>query len=211
MGEEMTLMHVQLTAEGRSVVVSDGQQRWEPASGQVVFDFSGAPSGAGALHELPRKPIATPPAEVAPAPAGRAFTADEHYERGYSAEEAGDAKTAMAEYRRAIALDPRLSDAQVNLGRLLHEAGQAEEALASYRAALAVRRDDPIAAFNLGVALEDLGRRAEAIEAYSRAIAISPESADAHYNVARLYEQTGESESAIRHLLIYRRLTRKRK
>jgi tetratricopeptide (TPR) repeat protein len=210
LGEDMPLLHVQLSAEGRAVVASDGQQRWEPASGQVVFDFNRA-RATGALHELPVKPSPPAPGPEATTPPGRALSAEEHYERGYAAEEAGDAKTAMAEYRRAIALDPRLSDAQVNLGRLLHEAGQAEEALTNYRAALAVRRDDPIAAFNLGVALEDLGRRAEAIEAYCRAIAISPESADAHYNVARLYEQTGESESAIRHLLIYRRLTRKRK
>jgi tetratricopeptide (TPR) repeat protein len=215
LGQDAPLLHVQLSAEGRSVVVSDGQQRWEPASGQVVFDFKRASAETGALHELPRKPpgkpVGSPAPDAAATPPARVFTAEEHYERGYAAEEAGDPKTAMAEYRRAIALDPRLSDAQVNLGRLLHEAGQAEEALASYRAALAVRRDDPIAAFNLGVALEDLGRRAEAIEAYCRAIAISPDSADAHYNVARLYEQTGASESAIRHLLIYRRLTRKRK
>ncbi len=210
LGEHAPLLHVQLSAEGRSVVVSDGQQRWEPASGQVVFDFQLARADTGALHELPRK--ASPAAGADPGePAARAFTADEHYERGYAAEEAADAKTAMAEYRRAIALEPRLSDAQVNLGRLLHESGQPNEALAHYRAALAVRRDDPIAAFNLGVALEDLGRRTDAIEAYCRAIAISPESADAHYNVARLYEQGGESESAIRHLLIYRKLTRKRK
>jgi tetratricopeptide (TPR) repeat protein len=205
LGEDVPMLQMQLQAEGRSVVVSDGQQRWEPASGQVVFDFQRR-GDRGALHELRLRPppVAAPPAE-------KALTADQHYERGYAAEEAGDAKTAMAEYRRAVAADPALSDAQVNLGRLLHEAGQTEEALIHYQAALAVRRDDPIAAFNLGVALEDLGRRPEAIEAYRRAITISPESADAHYNVARLYEQSGDSESAIRHLLIYRRLTRKRK
>jgi tetratricopeptide (TPR) repeat protein len=209
LGEGVSLHRVQLQAEGRQVVVSDGQQRWEPSSGQVVFDFDRAPPAdifqLGAVRELPVKTGPTPPAPA------RALSADQHYERGYAAEEAGDSQTAMAEYRQAIAIDPALSDAQVNLGRLLHETGQAEQALAHYRAALTVRTDDPIAAFNLGVALEDLGRRPEAIEAYRRAIAIAPDSADAHYNVARLYEQSGESESAIRHLLIYRRLTKKRR
>jgi tetratricopeptide (TPR) repeat protein len=212
LGDDVPLLNVQMHAEGRSVVVSDGQQRWEPASGQVVFDFQGERQEEGALHELPRKAT---PLQGVPAPAGappaRTFTAEQHYENGYSAEEAGDAQTAMAEYRRALDIDPTLADARVNLGRLLHEAGRPEEALPHYRAALEARADDPIAAFNLGVALEDLGRRAEAIEAYCRAIAMAPDSADAHYNVARLYEQSGESESAIRHLLIYRKLTRKRK
>jgi tetratricopeptide (TPR) repeat protein len=61
------------------------------------------------------------------------------------------------------------------------------------------------------VALEDLSRVSEAIAAYHQALAIAPATADAHYNLARLYEQTGQSEAAIRHLLIYRRLTRKRR
>jgi tetratricopeptide (TPR) repeat protein len=210
LGDGVPLLNVHLQAEGGSVVASDGKQRWEPSSGQVVFDFKQTPAASGALHELRARP-AEAPVSVAPPVLRPTLTADEHYEIGYGAEEAGDAKTAIAEYQQAIAIDPRHGDAQVNLGRLLHEAGQPEQALAHYRSALAVRPDDPIAAFNLGVALEDLGRGAEAIEAYQRAIAIAPDSADAHYNVARLYEQRGESESAIRHLLIYRRLTRKRK
>ena len=212
LGDKVTLLGVQLEAEGGSVVASDGKQRWEPSSGQVVFDFNQTPAGSGALHELRARPPAEAPPPAMAAPILRAtLSADEHYEIGYGAEEAGDSRNAISEYQQAIAVDPRHGDAQVNLGRLLHEAGEPEKALVHYRAALGVRPDDPIAAFNLGVALEDLGRGAEAIEAYQRAIAIAPDSADAHYNVARLYEQRGESESAIRHLLIYRRLTRKRK
>ncbi len=210
LGDDVPLLRVQLEAEGGSVVASDGKQRWEPSSGQVVFDFSPATASAGALHELRARPAAPEPPP--PPPRLRSpLSADEHYEIGYGAEESGDPKTAIAEYQQAIALDPRHGDAQVNLGRLLHEAGEPEQALVHYRAALAVRPEDPIAAFNLGVALEDLGRAPEAIAAYQCAIAVAPDSADAHYNVARLYEQRGESESAIRHLLIYRRLTRKRR
>jgi tetratricopeptide (TPR) repeat protein len=208
--EGVPLLQVQLEADGGKVVVSDGKQRWEPSSGQVVFDFNREREDTGALHELRTKP--SPPAPAGPSPpAPRVFTADEHYEMGYAAEEAGDPRTAMAEYQRAIALCPTHADARVNLGRLLHEAERPADALAQYRAALEVRADDPIAAFNFGVALEDLGRLPEAIDAYRRAIAIAPDSADAHYNIARLYEQSGQSESAIRHLLIYRRLTRKRR
>ncbi len=54
-------------------------------------------------------------------------------------------------------------------------------------------------------------RHAEAIEAYQRALSVAPDTADAHYNLARLFEQTGQSEAAIRHLLVYRRLTKKRR
>jgi tetratricopeptide (TPR) repeat protein len=212
LGDGVPLSRVQFEADGRSVVVSDGESRWEPASGQVVFDFAPSSDAAGAggggqLHELRRRAPAPPPLP----PGERPLSADEHYERGYALEEAGEAGGAAAEYRRAIERDPRHADAHVNLGRLLHEAGQPFEALAHYRAALEARPQDPTAAFNLGVALEDLNRGGEAIDAYHRALTIDPDTADAHYNLARLYEQSGQSESAIRHLLVYRRLTRKRR
>ena len=117
----------------------------------------------------------------------------------------------MEEYERALAVDANHADAHVNLGRLLHEAGKPFDALAHYRAALTTRPKDGTAAFNLGVALEDLDRTGEAIAAYEQSIDIDSSNADAHYNVARLHEQSGNSESAIRHLLIYRQLTRKRR
>ena len=58
--------------------------------------------------------------------------------------------------------------------------------------------------------VRNLGSLAEAIEAYQKSITCDPGNADAHYNVARLLEQTGRPEMAIRHLLIYRQLTRRK-
>jgi len=98
----------------------------------------------------------------------------------------------------------------VNLGRLLHEAGEIHAALLHYRSALRARPGDATAAFNVGVALEDLHMVADAIIAYEHAITIDPQSADAHYNVARLLEQSGKPEVAVKHLLIYRQLTREK-
>jgi tetratricopeptide (TPR) repeat protein len=218
LGDDVPLSGVQFEADGQSIVASDGQQRWEPTSGQVVFDFQ--PTAAvlgsertagqlGQLHELrqPKPPLAPDPSAGDAPP----LTAEQHYERGYTLEEGGNDAGAMEEYRRALAQDPAHADAHVNLGRLLHEAGKPFDALEHYRAALNTRPGDGTAAFNLGVALEDLERVAEAITAYERSIGIDPANADAHYNVARLFEQSGNSESAIRHLLIYRQLTRKRR
>ena len=214
LGDDVPLSGVQFEADGRSIVASDGQQRWEPTSGQVVFDFqpSGSPAGGdkttGQLHELRQPkpaPVTSVDAEVL------LLTAEQHYERGYALEEGGNDAGAIEEYRAALAQEPAHADAHVNLGRLLHEAGKPFDALEHYRAALDTRPSDGTAAFNLGVALEDLERVGEAIKAYERSIGIDPANADAHYNVARLFEQSGNSESAIRHLLIYRQLTRKRR
>jgi tetratricopeptide (TPR) repeat protein len=197
---------VQLASEGQEILVDDGRVRWKPDSGQVVFDF-GRPvrDEGGTVTPLVKvRPVGTPANDD-----GGQLTALELYERGCAVEEASPGE-ARELYRRALARDPDYADAHVNLGRLLHEANEVHAALLHYRSALKVRPTDATAAFNVGVALEDLGLGGEAIDAYQKAIACDPNSADAHYNVARLLEQAGRPEVAIRHLLIYRQLTRRK-
>jgi hypothetical protein len=204
---DASLAGVQLLADGREVVADDGRVRWKPASGQVMFDFEpDDPPGEGA----PVTPLVRLPPPGTPAnDEGNELSAHQMYERGCAVEETspGDAREL---YRRALQRDPGYADAHINLGRLLHEAGEVHAALVHYRAALKVRPVDATAAFNLGVALEDLKLPGEAITAYEQAIAADPGSADAHYNLARLLEQAGKPEIAVRHLLIYRQLTRRK-
>jgi tetratricopeptide (TPR) repeat protein len=200
------LSGIQLASDGREVLVDDGRVRWQPDSGQVVFDFTRPARDEGAsVTPLLKARQADSPANDD----GGQLSAYELYERGCSVEETAPGE-ARELYRRALVRDPDYPDAHVNLGRLLHEANEVHAALLHYRSALKVRPNDPTAAFNVGVALEDLGLGGEAIEAYEKAIACDPNSADAHYNVARLLEQAGKPEVAIRHLLIYRQLTRRK-
>lgn len=208
--DDLSLMRVRLAAEGKHILVDDGVTRWHPESGQVVFDFERPSAGGlGATVTSLASARPEPPAPRVEAPRSENRSAQEHYERGCALEESAPAEAREA-YRKAVELDPRFADAHVNLGRLLHETGDINGALGHYRAALAVRPDDATAAFNVGVALEDLGSLPDAIEAYRRALGSDPNNADAHYNLARLLEQTGRPDEAVRHLLIYRRLTRKR-
>jgi tetratricopeptide (TPR) repeat protein len=202
-----SLTGVHLAADGREIVVDDGRIRWTPASGQVLFDFSRLePREEGA----PVTPLVRARPSGGPAnDEGEELTARQLYERACAVEETAPGE-ARELYRRALAREPDSADAHVNLGRLLHEAGELHAALLHYRSALKARPGDATAAFNVGVALEDLGLAGEAIEAYQHAISCDPNSADAHYNVARLLEQAGKPEIAVRHLLIYRQLTRRK-
>jgi tetratricopeptide (TPR) repeat protein len=198
--EGRPLAGVRIAMEGSRIVVTDGTRRWQPESGQILFDF-----GVG---DLARKaaPVARRAFREAQKDGGE-FSADEWYEWACELEPTSPGE-AIAAYRRALALEPDHADAHVNLGRLLHESGDAAAAEPHYAAALAARPDDGTAAFNLGVALEDMRRLPEALLAYQKAVKVDPDNADAHFNAASLAEKLGRPAEALRHLRTYRKLTR---
>jgi tetratricopeptide (TPR) repeat protein len=206
--EKSPLTGVQLGAEGSSVVVQEGNTRWQAESGQVLLSFD---EPADAETEVPLAPLtmlrARPPAPVAgdvapPSP-------EEIYEIGCDIDET-DPERAEASYRQVLMQAPEHADAHINLGRILHERGDLAAAEAHYRRALTIRQGDATALFNLGVVLEDQGRNSAALEAYAGAIEVDGRNADAHYNAARLYDLLGDYGAALRHLRICRELTRTR-
>ncbi len=198
--EGRPITSVRIGVEGDRVVVDDGARRWQPESGQILFDF-GVADLARKVAPLVRRAYREAREE------SPEFSADVWFEWGCELEP-GSPGEAIAAYRQALELEPAHADAHVNLGRLLHEAGDPAAAEPHYEAALAARPDDGTAAFNLGVALEDQGKLPEARLAYLKATRLDPDNADAHFNVARLAEKLGRKAEALQHLQTYRKLTR---
>jgi tetratricopeptide (TPR) repeat protein len=196
LGGGRPLSGVRIVADGRRVVVRDERAGWEPESGQLVLDFS-----LNALAREAARVVRARDADDERALAQQAF-------RQALALEESDSAAARRAYRRALARDPKLVDALVNLGRLVHEAGRAREAVALYRRALAETPDDAEVHYNLALALEDMSGPEAAITAYQRALALDPSFADAHWNLAGLCEATGKPADALRHYKAYERLTR---
>ena len=195
-----SLAQVRIVVDGGRVVVRDGQEAWEPASGQKVLDFE--------VAALARK--AAPIALRGAAEARRHeqnLDAEDWFELGLDLEATAPAEAEDA-YRRVLALDAEHYDARLNLGRLRHEAGDLRAAESHYRAAESAHPNDPTPAFNLGVALEDGKRYEEAISAYQRAIAADGSFADAHFNLSGVYQRLGRSALALRFLKSYRLLVR---
>lgn len=186
-----------LTALGNKIAVREGKMTWESESGQYVLALA-LGEEKGGLHVIARHTPKPPPRNAAE----EQFSADEHYSRAFALEE-NDPEAAQAAYEACLGVDPRFTEARINLGRLLHMAGRLDEAERIYRAG---DESEPVLVFNLAVLLEDLGREAEAVAAYREALALDPQLADAHFNLARLYEKARNSKASLRHLLAYRRL-----
>jgi tetratricopeptide (TPR) repeat protein len=193
------LARVTIYADGRRIVAWDGSARWQPDSGQFLFNFD-------TTDVASRVPAGRVPRTRGPAQAAVPIrSAGEWFDLGleleaYSPDEARQA------YHQALELDPTLADAHVNLGRLYHEAGEHVRAEAHYRAAIAQAPEDPVPYFNLGVLLEDRGRRDEAVSAYRQAVERDPGFADAHYNLGLIYDAMGRRTETIDHLRKARRL-----
>ena len=200
MPEGRPLTAARLAVDGKRIVVEEGAKRWQPESGQILFDFE--------VADLARQVAPIMRRAYRDARSGaEEFSADDWYEWACELE-AGSPAEARQAYARALDLDPDYADAHVNLGRMLHESGDAAAAEPHYRRALEIRPSDATAAFNLGVALEDLRRLPEALLEYQHAVRLDPSHADAHFNAATLAERLGRSAEALRHLRTYRRLTR---
>jgi tetratricopeptide (TPR) repeat protein len=190
--ESMPLSGLSICAVADRVVVKQGGSRWQAESGQYLLAFEGDPAD-GSLSVIERghgKPT---------------HDAQDWLERGLELERE-DPAAAIAAYERAIAADPGLLDAHVNLGALLHEAGRYRKAERVYRDALESHGPDPVLLYNLGVLLEDTGRKLEAMEAYESALRADADLADCHYNLALLCEALGRPKDAIRHMAHYRKL-----
>lgn len=183
-----------------------------PAAGAYQDERSRRPRASGGPSPFPWSPTggaAQPPSappSVSSVPSGSSASASDCYELAVAIE-ADDPVAAAAAYRQALAIDPDLADAHLNLGRLLHEGGDPAAAEVHYRQALAIDPDDALAVYNLGVALQDQQRPRDAADAYERALALDPTLADAHFNLSGVYEQLGERAAAFRHLRTYRSLT----
>lgn len=103
----------------------------------------------------------------------------------------GTVSESIAEYRRAIWLDPTLSDAHYYLGDIYRKQGNLDDAAAEYREAIRVENahtqpgsDRVVEPYvNLANALLSQGRRVEAIDYFREAIRADPKHASLHYEL----------------------------
>ncbi|MFZ5906199.1 MAG: tetratricopeptide repeat protein [Nitrospirota bacterium] len=106
---------------------------------------------------------------------------------------------ALAEFRKAVALDPAYGFALYNLGNTALNLNHFDEAAYYLQKAIEVNPSDSRAYNGLGVVMKKTGRLAEAGSIFSQALSINPDNYEAHYNLANLLVLTDRPKEAIIH------------
>jgi len=109
---------------------------------------------------------------------------------------AGDA---IAQFQRALQIEPDSTEAHNNLGNVLRQTGKVDEAIAHFQRALELSPDDVAAHDNLGLAFRQTGKIDQAIAQFEAVIQLKPDSAEAHNSLGSALRQAGRVDEAIAH------------
>ncbi|TKB82701.1 MAG: tetratricopeptide repeat protein [Nitrospira sp.] len=109
-----------------------------------------------------------------------------------------DYAKAEAAFARAVSLDPRFTDAQMDLGTVRATAlKQPQGAIDAYRAAVASNPTWWQAHYALALQLEHVGRQAEAHKAFQQARRLTPSNHMPSFSEGRLYVTEGKPTEAL--------------
>lgn len=128
----------------------------------------------------------------------------EHFQAGKLFSRLGDRRRAVAEYRKAIDLDPRFIEARHRLGVELYLAGNAQEALKELRRASLITADYRKAYeihYAEGLALLRLNRTGEAMGRFEQTVQARPAFAPAHNEMGKILLEREEYDAAIDHFV----------
>jgi protein O-mannosyl-transferase len=119
--------------------------------------------------------------------------------RGGSFLRQGRLEEEIADFQRALEIEPYYAEAQYDLGTALLQKGQLNEAITHFQKALEINTNYADAYDNLGNALLQKGNVDAAIDHFRMALKIMPGSAEAHNNIGNALLQTGNLDEAIVH------------
>jgi len=105
----------------------------------------------------------------------------------------------IAEYRKALALNPKIGSAYNSLGYIFLKQKDYDNAELNFKKYVEVAPDDPNAYDSLGEYYAERGRTDEAITQYQKALAIDPKFSPSRFKLAQAYEQKQMKEDAIQH------------
>ena len=118
---------------------------------------------------------------------------------GNALSQCGRSGEALENYRRAVELSPRYSDAWRNLGVCCLEQEQYQEAVNALKRCLEIWPDDAAAWLGLGNVYRTRSLFDEALQCYEQALALRPGYAQAHHNIGVCLRFKQRTAEAIQH------------
>ncbi|HVX94205.1 MAG TPA: tetratricopeptide repeat protein [Polyangia bacterium] len=146
-------------------------------------------------------PVAPPEAKgPAPASSETSLAAESPaapiYARSQQLRDTGHIDESIAQFKEAIAADPKQMLPRAALGELLLKVRRDTEAIEVFRAALKVNPEYPLAWYELAFAFRVRGRLPEAVDAYEHYIKLRPTDPDPYYGLARSLQKLGKKDAA---------------
>ncbi len=123
--------------------------------------------------------------------------AEFYYQQGLLCNESGDKQSALADFNRAIELDPNHVAAYYNRGVIRNESGDKQGALADFTCAIELDPQHASALYNRGFVRNELGDKQGAIEDYNSPLEINPNHASAYYNRGVIRNELGDKRGAV--------------
>jgi len=188
------LGELRVVADGKQIVVKDGDTAFDAESGQLLLDLDVQTIKDEVVTKLHKDQASE----------GQRRAAYRYYLEGCRFDEnQATYKQAEEAYRKAIELDPTFTNALTNLGNLCYSQGEIRTALEFFEQALQHEPDHPEALYNIGFILYEQGDVKGAAHCFLRAVESDPGFADAHFNAAMTLEDLHRAQEAQRHWRAY--------
>jgi Flp pilus assembly protein TadD len=175
----------------------------EPAPKKPKSDAVVAPSSElvkQGMDAIQKQDFATAKTVLSDAVAKDAQDPQAAFYLGVALDGLGELPAAMAQYKKALQLDPKLVEAAVNLSGAQYEQKDAAGALATAEQGLKANPKSPELLVNRALSLEALGKKDEAMAAYGAAVKARPDDAQLRITYAEYLAAAGKRDDALTEL-----------
>ena len=125
------------------------------------------------------------------------YRAELYYCLAYHGEARGQLDQSIANYQKALEINPDFGDAHTYLAEALAETGRFTQAVKHFDRALELEPENPEAHNSYGKALAERGEIERAARHFTQAVLLNPENVEARHNLAVTLAQRGKWHQAI--------------
>jgi Tfp pilus assembly protein PilF len=169
----------------------------EPAEGEGSVAAASSPKVQEGIDAIQQQDFAKAKVLLTTARAEAPKDAQAAFYLGVAEQNLGDTAAAEKDYGEALGLDPKLTEASVNLSAMLLDQNTADKALEVVTAGLKFQPKHPDLLMNRALALEAVGKKDEAVTAYGAAVEARPANVELRLAYADMLAAAGKNDVAL--------------